>query len=139
MEFNIGERVRIKSYDKLPEELKNRGVAKVAGEEGVIVDKLHSEQRGCIVYKIHLEGYERPSKAEFVEGSFDLIKEVEYVYEFENLENLVVARLYEINCGVKTEVAKGHGHIFHEGVIGIAQASSYALKKIYEKINGGNL
>lgn len=139
MEFNIGERVRIKSYLDIPEEVRNKGMAKVAGEEGEIVDKLYSEAKGCTVYKVHLDGYDRPSHCEFIEGCFDLVGGgAEYDYEFEYLENLVVARLYEVVDGEKTEIAKGHGHIFHDGVYGIAQASSYALKKICENLGGGS-
>lgn len=142
MEFKIGERVKIKSYLDIPEEARNKGIAKVTDEEGEIVDKLYSEARGCTVYKIHLDGYDRPSKCEFVEGTFDIVEdvEVEYTYEFEYLENLVVARLYEINVyGQKKEIAKGHGHIFHDGAYGVAQAASYALKRICEDLGGGSL
>ena len=138
MEFNIGERVRVKPYDEIPRGIKNKRYGLLARLEGEIVDKLYSEAKGCTVYKIHFDDFDRPSKVDFVEGSFNLIEkeEVKYIYEFENLENLVVARLYEVKGLIKTEIAKGHGHIFHEGVLGIAQASSYALKKIYEKLNG---
>lgn len=141
MEFNIGERVRIKSYWDIPEEVRHKGFAKVTGEYGEIVDKLYSEVKGCTVYKIHLDGYERPSKCDFTEGTFDIVggSEAEYDYEFEYLENLVVARLYEIVDGEKVEIAKGHAHIFHDGVYGIAQAASYALKRIAMDLGGGSL
>ena len=33
---------------------------------------------------------------------------------------------------------RGHGHIIHEGAMGIAQASAYALKKIWQKMEGGD-
>jgi hypothetical protein len=139
MSFCIGDRVRIIAYDKLPEGIKNKGLAKNAGNEGEIVDIMYSSAKGCDVYRIRFDGFDRPSKTDFPEGSFDLVSELEapkYSYEFEYLENLVVARLYEVTEDSKTEVAKGHGHIFHDGVIGIAQAASYALKKIYLKLEG---
>ena len=141
MEFNIGERVRIKPYSELPEEAKNKGIAKVAGEYGEIVDKLYSEAKGVTIYKIHLDGHDIPSRGNFTAECLDLVadEESEYTYEFEYLENLVVARLYEITDGKKVEIAKGHGHIFHDGVYGIAQASSYALKRICDDLNGGSL
>ena len=140
MEFNVGEIVRIKSYDRLPVELKNHGMAKIAGKQGVLVDKLYSEQKGT-VYKIHLDGYKCCSSAELVESSLEraVTLKAEYTYEFEFLENLVIARFYEIRDGKKTELEKGHGHVFHDGLEGITQAASYALKKIYEKISGGNI
>ena len=61
---------------------------------------------------------------------------IKYCHEFEYLDNVVVAIFYEIKGEVKTEIARGHGHIIHEGTIGIAQASSYAVKRIYQKLNG---
>lgn len=142
MEFNIGNRVRIKAYEDLPEEIKNRGLGKSAGKDGEIVDVMYSNLKDCYVYRIRFDNYDYPSKTDFPEGSFDLISELEkskYTYEFEFLENLVVARLYEEVGDQRYEVARGHGHIFHDGVLGIAQASSYALKKIYEELNGGRM
>ena len=73
MEFNIGERVRIKAYDEIPEEAKNRRFGVFSGYEGEIVDKMYSEAKGCNVYRIHLDGFDRASKCDFMEGSFDLI------------------------------------------------------------------
>ena len=143
MEFNIGERVKIKTYEEMPEDFRNKGIAKLVGEEGKIIDKIYSEAKGCTLYKIHLDGYDRYSRCDFVEGTFDLVEEGEksYHYDFEYLENLVIARLYEIDSanGKKTELAKGHGHIFHDGAYGIAQAASYALKRICDDLNGGSL
>ena len=141
MEFNIGQKVRIKPYEQLPNEFRNNGISKLAGKDCIIVDKLYSEKKGCTIYKVRLDGKLFPSVVEFTEECLDLIRfDSEYSYEFEFLENLVVARLYRVEAsGKKTEIEKGHGHIFHDGVEGIAQASSYALKKIYQKINGGNL
>lgn len=142
MEFSIGERVRIKPYDEIPEEAKNKRLGILASREGKIVDKMWSEAKGCIIYRVHLDDFDRPSKYDFVGECLSIAvdNEVEYSYEFEYLENLVVARLYEINVyGQKKEVAKGHGHIFHNGVYGIAQASSYALKRICEDLGGGSI
>jgi hypothetical protein len=142
MEFNIGERVRIKSYDEIPEGAKNRRFGMLAGYEGEIVDKMYSEAKGCAVYRIHIDGYDRPSKCDFVAECLDLATEEDeqrYVYEIEYFENLVVARLYEVVDGEKVEIAKGHGHIFHDGVYGIAQAASYAVKRIAMDLNGGTL
>lgn len=36
-------------------------------------------------------------------------------------------------------IESGMGLILRDGTVGIAQASSYALKKIYEKLNGGKV
>lgn len=140
MEFNIGERVRIKAYDEMPEEGKNKRMGQLAGCEGKIVDKMYSESKGCTLFKIHLDGFDRPSKCDFTEAFIELIGgKSEYTYEFDYLEKLVVARLYEIKDGKKVEIAKGHGHIFHDDAYGIAQAASYALKRICDSLNDGTL
>ena len=140
MEFNIGDRVRVRKYEDISEELRNRGLGKSAGRDGEIVEILWSNAKDTYVYRIHFDECDTPSRTDFVEGTFDLVSELDkstYSYEFEFLENLVIARLYENVGDQKYEVARGHGHIFHDGIKGIAQAASYALKKIYEELNGG--
>ncbi len=139
MEFYIGDRVKVRPYDRMPKEVRHRGLGKSADKQGEIVDIMHSSAKGGNVYKIRFDDCDIASRTEFVEGTFDLISEDEapqYTYEFEYLENLVVARLYEVTEDSKMEIAKGHGHIFHDGILGIAQAASYALKKIYQKLGG---
>ena len=144
MEFNIGERVRIRRYEDMPESIKHKGIAKNSGNEGEIVDKLWSAARDQMVYRILFDDNSRVSKTDFVEGTFDRIEDLmakrTYAHEFEYLDKVVVAIFYETDCeGNKTEIARGHGHIIHEGALGIAQASAYALKKLYEKMNGGKV
>lgn len=142
MEFNIGERVRIRAYEDMPEGIRNKGVARNSGKDGEIVDKLWSAAKDCMCYHIKLDGMAVVSNVMYTEGMFDrvsdLASKVSYVYEFDYLENVVVARFYEVGEDHKTEIARGHGHIIHEGVLGIAQASAYALKRIMYKIEGGN-
>ena len=140
MEFNIGDRVRIKKYQDLHEQI-GRGCAKLCGKEGVVIDTLWSGSKGTI-YKIHVDGYDRPSSIDFPATAIDLVKDLDkksYAYEFEILDNVVVAKFYEVGEDHKTEIARGHGHIIHEGEPGIAQAASYALKRIYHKITEGTV
>lgn len=140
MEFNIGDRVRVRRYNDIPDSIKNKGIGKSAGKDGEIVDVMYSNAKDCYVCRIRFDENARPSHTDFPEGSFDLISELEqatYTYEFEYLENVVVARLYEIKRDEKTEIGLAHGHIFHRGAFGIAQAASYALKRIASDLNGG--
>jgi hypothetical protein len=142
MEFNIGERARIRRYEDMSDSVKHKGIAKNAGNDGEIVDKLWSAARDQMVYRIQFDGFDRYSKTDFVEGTFDRISDLKarktYTYEFDFLENVTVARLYEVDeDGNKTEIAKGHGHLIHDGALGIAQSASYALKRIYQDLNGG--
>ena len=142
MEYNIGERVRIRKYEEMPDSVKHKGIAKNAGNDGEIVDKLWSAARDQMVYRIQFDGFDRFSKTDFVEGTFDRISDLKakktYTYEFDYLDTVTVARLYEVDeDGNKTEIAKGHGHLIHNGALGIAQSASYALKRIYQDLNGG--
>ena len=141
MEFNIGERVRVRKYEDLPNEMKTKGISRIAGEDGVIIDKMWSGARGCTVYRLQLDGYSVHSRVDFLEGSFDLISDLEkatYEYEFDVAENLVIARFYEVKTDSRKMIASGHGHIFHDGALDIAQASSYALKRIYKFLEDGD-
>ena len=134
-EFNIGDRVRVREFKDLPKDMQTKGISRIVGSDGVIIDKMWSGARGCTVYRLHLDGYSVPSRVDFLDDSFDLISELEqatYEYEFEYAENLVIARLYEVKADSRKMIARGHGHIFHDGALGIAQASSYALKRIYK-------
>lgn len=135
MEFKIGDRIITKSYQDLPAKLKNTATARVCGKEGVIVDKLYSEANNVYVYRIHLDGYDAASKAAWTADALDLVPEkapVTYRFEIEIAENLAIARMFEE--GSDEELASGHGHIFHDGAVGIAQATSYAFKRMTEKL-----
>lgn len=140
MEFNIGDKVRVRPYEKLTDDIKNKGLAKAAGKEGEIVDVVYSNAKDIYIYKIHFDDCKMISRTDFPEGSLDLVSDLEaatYTYEIEVLENLVVARLYQVEDGKKTEVAKGHGHIFHDGAYGVAQAASYACKRLWFDVEEG--
>ena len=104
MEYNIGERVRIRRYEDMPDSVKHKGIAKNAGNDGEIVDKLWSAARDCMVYRIQIDGVDRPSKSDFLEGTFDRIsdlkKKIIYTFEFDFLDTVTVARLYAV--GIKT-------------------------------------
>lgn len=141
MEFNIYDRVKVKEFVKIPEEVRNNRLGVLSGNEGEVVDKLWSDSLSKYVYVIHFDGKAKPSHKLFTEEMLEAIiaEPAEYTYEFKVLGNVVLAIFYEEVGSIKSEVARGHGHILHEGALGIAQASSYAMKKIYEKMNGGNL
>lgn len=61
-------------------------------------------------------------------------------YRFEVFQadnNVMTAVMYEIDGDIEREVDRQHGHIIHKGEIGVAQAASYAMKKIYTGMNDG--
>ena len=119
MEFKIGDRVRHSD-----------------GTFGTIMDKMYSDKTGNCYFDID---FGDAGSCLCVADSIEKVDDSQYIHEIEYLDKLVVARLYEVKDGVKVEVARGHGHIFHEGVYGVAQAASYALKRICDNLNGGSL
>jgi hypothetical protein len=139
MEFKIGDRVVVRDYNNIPENIRSKSIAKLHGQKGAIIDRLYSESAEDYTYIVQFDGSDKPSIHRWLECElWTLAPTAEYSIEFTYAENLVVARLYELGDDSKTEIGRGHGHIFHDGALGIAQAASYAMKKLYERMNGGN-
>lgn len=127
MEFNIRDRVQIVPYDELPAELKNKAIAKACGKEGEIIDRLYSEAEGGYIYKILLDGSRSVSTINFTEEMLEEVSgggniEIETIIE----KNLVIIRMYQDG----EEIRHHHAHIFNDGIAGIAQAVSYAAKRL---------
>lgn len=119
-EFNPGDKVEI-------------------ADEGVctVFDKLYSEANECYYYTVkRADGL--PTKLTFyrAERLMPYVSKPTYNVTLTLAENLVIARLYEtIGDAEPKEMATGHGHIFHDGVVGYTQAVSYATKKLYEQFD----
>ena len=117
--FNIGDRVEI-----VPN-----------GEFGVITDILFSKRSQCTLYEVgHEDG-------DGIYGSFcaddlepaPIPKEYSMSIQVNIADNVVVATLLEVSAdGSVTSLRRGHGHIIHDGEKGIAQAASYACKRLYD-------
>lgn len=151
--FYIGDKVRVKSLDEVAKERiadRSRGdhatwtkrKVDTAGETGVIADKMYSEATDRHLYSVKIDGNDFVSAHFYTEDDLELFVEedkVSYSVDTQVLENIVVGIIYEVRGDEYTEVTRGHGHIIHEGAFGIAQATSYAYKKAWEKMNGGNI
>jgi hypothetical protein len=116
--FKIGDRVRVTSNNKVA--------------VGTVKDVFTSEVKNTSIYLVQFDDHESMWKEESLE---EFAEPVSHTYEIECLENIVLVRLYELRGETKTEIARGHGHIIHEGALGVAQAASYALKRIYYDIS----
>ena len=137
MDFSIGDKVQIKEYSLLPERFQNSGMGKIAGCKGTVTDKLFSESQNCFVYEVQLEGYMRPSSVKFTEDLLVARQEEESTYEYEIIidSGAVIVEMYrgsELVC-------RGHSHIMYDGAVGVAQAVSFAMKRIYIQLNGGEM
>jgi hypothetical protein len=135
MEFAIGQNVKIKCYEELPEKFRTKGVAKVAGKDAQIVDVVHSTAKGGTFYLARVDGCSRTSGVCFTEECFEIPKEKTYRFEIDDLDKVVVVRMYADD----KEIGRAHGHKIHEGDVGVAQAVSYAMRFIYTALNGGKM
>lgn len=137
MEFNIGDRVQVREYAEMPDYCKNKGIAKLHGLVGTIVDKLASEASNGFLYRVRFDNSSRPSTTMFTDEQLHILLPInldEYSFKYEILDNVVVARFFD----GETELGRGYGHIIHDGALGIAQAASYALKKLYQNMVNNN-
>lgn len=114
MEFNIGDSVRIKE----------------TGDVGKVTDKMFSEAQQKYFYDVEFSEFTFSYEAD----ELDPVNQA-YHYTIERDGDIVVAVLYE---GEKA-IGRGHGHVMHDGIIGFAQAASYALKRIYMDMNAGKM
>lgn len=123
MEFNIEDRVRVKD----------------SGEIGEIADIMYSTASGKYIYRVQFDGQ---ATTDFTEEALELLQEESVSYRFETdfADNVVVVIMYEdYEDGTSEEVGRGHGHIIHEGALGIAQATSYAMYRLYKRLEENNL
>lgn len=117
-EFKIFDKVKVR--DGLP----------YGGCVGEIVDILEGKRTGKIVYRVEIEG--SVSECTFSVTDLEAYEE-KHEYRFETFydDNVVVVTMYDGD----TLIERGHGHIIHSGADGIAQAASYAMKKLWAKMN----
>lgn len=136
--MNIGQIVKIKNFDQLPTHLQTQRLKGMAGFEAEIIDRLYSEANQSYSYQLQLTGAKTVPLVTFPEEALEIVVEepAEYVHEIEYLDNVVLVIFYEVKKDKKTEIARGHGHIIHEGAQGVAQAASYAMKRCYDQLIG---
>lgn len=98
---------------------------------GTITDRLTSTRSGCDRYMVSV-----PDLGEYLCDATELQPlKTEYSVEVKVADNVVIGAIYEIRNGEKTEIARGHGHVIHQGVVGIAQAASYALRRAWQYLS----
>ena len=107
-----------------------------SGVEGRVTDRLYSEARSQFVYVIKPSDGGRSFTRQ--EDDIELSQNnVEYKIETVVEDGVVICTIYEVCNGIKTEVCRGHGHILHDGAVGIAQACAYAAKRALYTIDNG--
>lgn len=131
MAFNIGDRVRAKV-----------GNHRCTGFKGEVLDIIYSTAKKEYTYRVRFDDFD-DCKADFTEEDLELIQEETVTYHFETdiaEDNVVIVIMYEdYEDGSSKEIGRGHGHIIHEGAYGIAQAASYGMFKMYNRMAENNL
>lgn len=113
--FKIGDRVR----------------ALTCTFEGEVTDTMFSLSTGWS-YLVKNKGFFREADLELIPDK----KGYSIDIKIDIASNVVIATLYEVTEDTKSPLAKGHGHMIHEGELGVVQAASYACKKLYESLGG---
>ena len=116
--FNIGDVVQINKFGKC----------------GKVIDKMYSEAYDRFFFEVEYDETSNLFQADDLMHDEDA--QAKYHFTIEQKEGVVIAVLYDDN---DKEVARGHGHVLHNGVVGFTQAASYALKRIYTDMNGGKM
>lgn len=107
-----------------------------SGVEGRVTDRLYSEARSRFVYVIKPSDGGRSFTRE--DGEIEFAQNnVEYRVDTQIADNVVIGIIYEVRNGIETEVCRGHGHIIHDGAVGIAQACACATKRALYAIDNG--
>lgn len=111
-----------------------------------VVDVIHSMASEKTFYLLNANGKVVDRRVKFTDENLVAVKDesVSYDFHIETADTVVIVSMFEC-CEGKPDkfICRGHGHIIHDGALGIAQAASWALRKIYQKIedreNGGKI
>lgn len=122
--FKIGDRVKI-----VPNQ-----------DHGIITDIMFSYKHKQNIYEVFSDDVD----ADVFLGTFiasDLVpapkpRDFSMDIKIDITQNIVIATLYEEYDAIKKPLRRGHGHIIHDGELGIAQAASYACRRLYESLGG---
>ncbi len=116
--FQIGDRVKIPSKSLCI---------------GTVSDIWHSLAQDKLMYAVDIEGGSRGLYAENQLEPAPL--PIEYTFSTTIEDNVAVVCMIA-KQGDKTWVhARGHAHILHDGAVGMAQAVSYASKRMFESLD----
>lgn len=117
---------------KIGDHVKSRG-----GYSGEVRDALFSTNAGSWSYEVQDDktGSVGTFKEEYLAPAPKL-KDYHMQIQVDIANNVVIATLFEVEDPNMKPIAKGHGHLIHEGELGIAQAASYACKRLYEGLGG---
>lgn len=120
--FKIGDRVKV-----MPNQ-----------EYGIITDIMFSYRYKENMYEVSTED-DKVLTGTFVASDLEPApkpRDFSMDIKIDIAHNIVIATLYEDYDTIKKPLRRGHGHIIHDGELGIAQAASYACRRLYESLGG---
>lgn len=103
---------------------------------GKVTDVMYSAHKKAFTYEVTNE---EAAVQLFAEEELETVtdkKGYSMTIQIDVASNVVIATLYRETEDLKGVLAKGHGHMIHEGALGVAQAASYACKRLYESLGG---
>lgn len=103
---------------------------------GKVTDLMYSARKDEYTYEVCCDNNLTDL---FKEDELELVsekKDYSMTIQIDIAKNVVIASLFEDDGYDLKPLAKGHGHLIHEGELGVAQAASYACKKLYESLGG---
>lgn len=127
MEIKLGSKVRILESAS----------AIHAGEIGTVTDLLYGVTGSTNYVDVLLD---KDIKHVYAENEVEVVAETReqkdtYRVEVETLKDLVIAKLVEIDeYGGETVVSRTHGHILHDGVRGVLQATDFATRRLFNNV-----
>lgn len=121
MAYNIGDRVL------------------VGESEAVVTDRMYSEKSDKYFYSIRYKGRREEQDGLYDDGELKPFVEekVEYDLKMEISEGVIIFSAIEIKGDERTLVARGHGHMLRKDLVGVLQAASWAARKAFTELNGG--
>ena len=127
--FNVNDRIVVANYEEMPNDAKSRGMGRVCGKHGVVVDRVYSAATKQHHYKVQLDDFQTVSTVRFSDDMLELEKPKEHEVQITIADTLVIARIFSPSGQM---LAEGHGHVFGgKSSERIAQATSYACHRMW--------
>lgn len=112
----------------------------VNGSVAIIEDTMYSVKSGTYFYEIRYDGHEEVQDDLYPETALAPLPEEksEYDFKLETSEGLVIFSCFEQKGQHRALVARAHAHILRNDLLGMLQAASYAAKRAFTDLNGGD-
>lgn len=117
--FQIGDRVKIPAK---------------AEQIGIVTDIWASMAQNRTMYEVAYES--NGTKGLYAENQLELAPiPTEYTFETKISGNVAIVAMFAKQGEKEWVYARGHAHILHDGEVGMAQAISYAAKRMFESLD----